>query len=1104
MDNNYRTHLAGSPYIAEGLWDRIKALGASKIQQYKSVTGKGIKTVDDTKVDSLWNSLLTNVGDLAQDFNQHVAPSTRKLKDLTSSEKETIKLFERLEREIRTSLKPQFSKAAVKSLLTPRRYGTPGSTPIEPFKYTQTGPKQVDEQGLKGFLRHPSLVKALASGDTKKIIAAYKDRLEQLFTQFVQDTKKTTNFSNQEIKTKLLGDPNKSKILQNVLEPLTGGALVRLTAPPPSITPPVTVPTTIPSAGPIVKGTPTSTEDNENLEFVKQVITKTIESFVNAVKKDTKRSGLYFTADKLPTEWDDPEWEAEKKKHHAMPDDYFDDPLSEPPEKTMSDTVTESDEDDEKKEKERIKDLPEPPENEFLHRFHYKYRKFRTFDIPIGNFEVNLGGIPRKVDVYLRTRHHSADKKHAHYNEIYISLYSHAKKENIIIPIFRFFDHHVDSRSPEGKKFSLSSIITKEVPILEQALKTLPNLNVLTDQFQRAVVATIDRKRMEFKGKKKPNIDDAIKAMQTLGFNKEDSEKYVYMAVEMLGKDANSGDLVTKATKLAGTPPKSATPLTGTPTKPTAPPTTPLTGTPTKPTAPPTTPLTGTPTKPTAPLTSTPPAASNTAAAVGESGVSYAKGSYWSIEALEAEVKKRLPSATVKTVWHPTADDTLHFNEKRPPASAGEYFLVEVGNDSFVLPKVNDDGKWAYTKGFRIEGADNVLPSSVSGIKPIKVKRNGLRYDPMDHGKLSSNPISAEPPASVPLSGTPSGGVPPKKPVTKSSVDSEVAEAFLSYAKSGGPEWGDYFLKNRLEETVSSFSSIHEVWSSSSTFGDFWRTKVPETSPQRCFLIVAGNNYYIVPKADNADRFSTFKGYNATGGVSPKNIRIFHPAKVYQDDGMWKLQEKGFMSTGELPPEEEPSKPTTPPKVSIDDPAFEDFKNNFNEVVKQYSKALSSGNKELTAQLRQDFRGKFGDEAMPADLPEKVWQQNMSKGNRWDSSKASFVASSSITKSPKTKKEEPPEKSEEEPSHAEKVIKNVNTALSAGGLPPLDTLGQVNYFISLKGAHNKKLKDPGISDEEKRKLLMGLINKAKKKHPTSIKEFKNSIINPFVFSNLIN
>lgn len=56
MDKVYLKNLESSPYIDEGLFDRVKARGAAGIQRYRGVAGTGWKPIDETRLKSLWNS----------------------------------------------------------------------------------------------------------------------------------------------------------------------------------------------------------------------------------------------------------------------------------------------------------------------------------------------------------------------------------------------------------------------------------------------------------------------------------------------------------------------------------------------------------------------------------------------------------------------------------------------------------------------------------------------------------------------------------------------------------------------------------------------------------------------------------------------------------------------------------------------------------------------------------------------------------------------------------------------------------------------------------------------------------------------------------------
>lgn len=291
-------------------------------------------------------------------------------------------------------------------------------------------------------------------------------------------------------------------------------------------------------------------EENKTAQYINEVIKKTMDIIINAVKSDSWRSAPYFN-NPLPTSYNDPAWDDAKKKHWGATT--FDMPSVEKGKRGI--------EGDEPGGKEA---QPEPPLDDaggFLYKFHANFNKSRNFIVPVGDpFKVNYKGKEKEFQVYWECHGHGGSK-HSFVNSII--LQPKGEGENTPITLFQFWDDSADSRTEEGKNFSVKKLLNPKNPKLAKYYKG----DVVTENnFQRALMATVNRKAMEFKATKQDkSIKGAIKHFVPIpnaatGVTQEDANEIeaevkplIFQAVKEFrakGKKFSKEDLIARAKEL--------------------------------------------------------------------------------------------------------------------------------------------------------------------------------------------------------------------------------------------------------------------------------------------------------------------------------------------------------------------------------------------------------------------------------------------------------------------------------------------------------------------------------------------------------------------------
>ena len=150
MDENYIENLGGSPYIDEGLWDRLRSRAAGYTQAAKNLAFKGTGNVENQRFATLFKKYLTNSLDIITDAAGILIryENTRKL---TPEQMDEVYKMEALETALKAATQIDLSEAF-----------------FRPFKVTA----------------------AIASGDVNIIIETYKQQLTDQYATFLNDALK--------------------------------------------------------------------------------------------------------------------------------------------------------------------------------------------------------------------------------------------------------------------------------------------------------------------------------------------------------------------------------------------------------------------------------------------------------------------------------------------------------------------------------------------------------------------------------------------------------------------------------------------------------------------------------------------------------------------------------------------------------------------------------------------------------------------------------------------------------------------------------------------------------------------------------------------------
>jgi hypothetical protein len=531
MDKNYLDSLEGSPYVDEGLFDRVKSRGAAGIQRFKGVAGTGWTPIEEAKMESLWNSFKKKVTRLIKDFSTNVFPNIQKHRpqDILANQKSINQMIGLVRR-------------------------------LNPDGQNSTNLGAVSE-GLGKFLRPWSLTQALSTNDTKQVITAYKAQVKKLYNEFINDvqlvTKTGDGFVGRSIVTK---KPDWANLL-NQIEKVAGVPISSMTGENPETpetpeTPEVEEPVADAGAAPEPEAGSSASTGGSSVDQVSsnpedkglpaqktlssiidpEVINKVIDIIIKKIEDD-KKAG-YTKTDYMNTSIS--KWRDDEKTKMPPPD---------PDAEELSEGDVESDVESDKKSAAAKADLEK--EKGFLYRFRQEYRKHT------GSFTYSLGVFDYNNKRYQALWHSfgQGERGHGHNNDIRVKVWDleNPKSASKTIVLFSFYDHEIDPREMTSEDFSINKMITTANPNIELTADESNIVERNAEKFHQALFAVTHRKSLELKTKLS---EVGKKALETLISDTENpmnasiAEKYIGAAIkfyESEDKIYDAKDLVAAA-----------------------------------------------------------------------------------------------------------------------------------------------------------------------------------------------------------------------------------------------------------------------------------------------------------------------------------------------------------------------------------------------------------------------------------------------------------------------------------------------------------------------------------------------------------------------------
>ncbi len=500
MDKEYLQNIAGSPHVDEGLGDRILARGTSGLQRLSAMSGGDIDDLNYRKVNTLLITFIKRLTSILKDFaegNHSVANRLEQMRPrISPTQRFTIEQM----RDLYDLITP-----------TTMQQHQLGHSVLNPQNKNRTSITEMLQEGI--FSRELSLNKALQTNNPDKILAAYLSEIQKAYSGFLRDAQKVTGTPVDYIK-RIVGNLDKK------WEPLL--AKVESVLDSPSNLSPLSAPST-PTAGAAAPSTATDvppaspqttnagTPPDEGVPEPKSVeedfisiTTNVIDIIIKAVRGDVERSNPYFKPkadggegyEELPTDWDSPS----VTKEAAEPKD------AEVP----------------------MADAPAGEKNEFLYNFHSMYRKQRHFAIELpsstnatytnrktkqlNKLEVIWSNDSHENSIYIKHTPVKVDSEYEQDNMSPPKLTPLGKSGDVLI--FKFYDDQVNPRDSQGKNFSIELLLEQANKTTNAILKKvnrsnpklLAELNKRAGSLQRALYATVSRKRMEFKPKKSVSL----------------------------------------------------------------------------------------------------------------------------------------------------------------------------------------------------------------------------------------------------------------------------------------------------------------------------------------------------------------------------------------------------------------------------------------------------------------------------------------------------------------------------------------------------------------------------------------------------------------------
>lgn len=556
MDKKYLTSLEGSPYVNEGLWDRVKSRGAAGMQRYRGITGSGWKPIDEAKLESLWSSFKKKLIYLVKDFNDDLIPTiqSNRPNDIVTYKTDIDKFAE-----LGKLLAParQFSDTQLQQITTPRRYDDPTNLTKSGGNKGVNFGEMLREAGIGKFFRPLSITQARMANDTKRTIAAYKGQVKKLYTEFLEDVKtvlklpdltsagKSVAANKPEWKSVLnkweetigvpVSDPNAPATATGTAQPAAAG--IATTSAQPNTTSTSYAPS--PAQAAPLTSDPNAAQPaaapNSKLKSISDklditVIETVIKLIIDKIFADPRSNeDPHYYKSRSISSWRN----STTSREPAPSSDY--DPSAFNAAKYAASTPPSA-----------VTEAGDKTDMGFLYKFASNYRKHTgSFTLPLGAFTYN--------GLIYQVKWHSfspGERGHGHANEILLTIFPANKTDATeTIKLFFFWDHEIDPREHTSLNFNIPKLFENAHPNIGTPFDAteIQNLTKYTEHFHRALFAVTDRKTLEFK-RALPDIGKKALEMLIEVYNWEDtpeSEEYVRKSIQGITSSKRIPDIKT-------------------------------------------------------------------------------------------------------------------------------------------------------------------------------------------------------------------------------------------------------------------------------------------------------------------------------------------------------------------------------------------------------------------------------------------------------------------------------------------------------------------------------------------------------------------------------
>lgn len=252
MDQEYRQHIAGSPYLEEGIGSRLKARASNAISAGQAAMGQQMDSPQQAKLKSLWEGFIASLKRLLADVNDQVSPLiqhrqanyvdpqtgevsspvTVQQKDMLDSLNDLYRMVEPNRPMVKVPRRYDYSSNLSQSGVNQGTGDATASYPLSQIKKkpvetpaTKASLKEVIGESAWDALKRAfskggaSLTKAIVSRDPNKILNAYKKAISDIYSEFVKDASKVgIPASMVPVMTKRLYHPQKYKDVMDKIE----------------------------------------------------------------------------------------------------------------------------------------------------------------------------------------------------------------------------------------------------------------------------------------------------------------------------------------------------------------------------------------------------------------------------------------------------------------------------------------------------------------------------------------------------------------------------------------------------------------------------------------------------------------------------------------------------------------------------------------------------------------------------------------------------------------------------------------------------------------------------------------------------------------------